>query len=225
VLVWHEIVNDTVGGEALSVTYCPLTGTVIGFRSPPGQAWTFGTTGDLVNSNLLMYDRQTESEWPQILGAAISGERRGQRLDTVALVWTTWNAWRTQHPNTSVLSTDTGALRDYGSDPYGSYTPRSGYYADEDLYFSVQHSDDRLPNKEVVIGVRVTGKQLAINKELVRRNETVEFEVASTPLVARWDHALDTARVVHADSGRPADFLDAMWFAWHAFYPNTRVLT
>lgn len=128
-LVWHEIVNHTVGGEPLAVTYCPLTGTVIGFTGPPGTPeLTFGTTGKLVNSNLLMYDRQTGSEWPQLLGTAISGPLKGTRLETVPLVWTTWKEWRAAHPDTRVLTTDTGALRSYGSDPYGSYPDRSGYY-------------------------------------------------------------------------------------------------
>ncbi|MFG2028512.1 DUF3179 domain-containing (seleno)protein [Streptomyces sp. NPDC048825] len=101
VLVWHETVNDSVGGEPLAVTYCPLTGTVIGFRAPPGtQDLTFGTAGRLVNSNLLMYDRQTGSERPELLGTAVSGPKKGTRLDTVTLVWATWKQWRTAHPGT-----------------------------------------------------------------------------------------------------------------------------
>lgn len=91
VLVWHEIVNDTVGGQPLAVTYCPLTGTVISSSAPPSvQDLTFGITGKLVNSNLLMYDRQTGSQWPQLLGQAMSGPLKGTKLDTVPLVWTTW---------------------------------------------------------------------------------------------------------------------------------------
>ena len=96
VLVWHEIVNDEVAGEKLSVTYCPLTGSAVAFRgrSPGGEPLTFGTTGRLVNSNLLMYDRQTDSEWPQILGRAINGGMRGEGLEEIPLVWTTWNSWK-----------------------------------------------------------------------------------------------------------------------------------
>lgn len=224
VLVWHEIVNDTVAGEPLSVTYCPLTGTVIGFPSPPGRRRTFGTTGNLVNSNLLMYDRQTDSEWPQILGTAISGRHKGERLSTVPLVWTTWRAWRTGHPDTRVLSTDTGVLREYGRDPYGSYTPLSGYYAEDGLYFEVLHSDDRFRPKDVVIGIRSGGKRLAIPRDLVRRRRTIETELGGAALAVGWDDELGTVRVTHAGTQRPADFLDAMWFAWYAFYPETAVL-
>ncbi|MEV0170385.1 DUF3179 domain-containing protein [Streptomyces sp. NPDC050803] len=226
VLVWHEIVNDTVGGEPLAVTYCPLTGTVIGFNAPPGtQELTFGTTGKLVNSNLLMYDRQTGSEWPQLLGQAISGPLKGTKLDTVPLVWTTWKDWRAAHPDTQVLSTDTGALRSYGSDPYGSYPGHSGYYVKGGPFFPVLVTSDRFPDKDVVIGLRVGEQRLAIRKELVRTAGTVHVQVAGTQVVARWDERLATARVLQrvGEKWEPADSLDSMWFAWYAFYPNTQV--
>jgi hypothetical protein len=226
VLVWHEIVNDTVAGERIAVTYCPLTGTVVGFTGLPDRpGLTFGTTGRLVNSNLLMYDRETDSEWPQVLGTAISGELYGQRLLPVSLVWSSWRAWRTAHPETQVLSTDTGALRDYGSDPYGSYPDSRGYYVGGKPFFPVQHTDDRFPPKTVVIGVRSGDRQLAIHKDLVRRERTVEAEVGGTAVRAEWDDALETARVLRTDGSEYADFMDAMWFAWHAFYPQTKVLS
>ncbi|NUP39793.1 MAG: DUF3179 domain-containing protein [Streptomyces sp.] len=231
VLVWHEIVNDTVGGQPLAVTYCPLTGTVIGFRAPPGtQQLTFGTTGKLINSNLLMYDRQTGSAWPQLLGQAVSGPLKGTRLDTVPLVWTTWKQWRTTHPDTAVLSTNTGALRSYGSDPYGSYDSypdRGGYYAEGGPIFPVLASSGRFADKDVVIGVRVGKGRLAIHKDLVRTAKTVRAEVAGTRVEAHWDDRLGTARVVQQVGQRwePADFLDSMWFAWYAFHPSSQVRT
>ncbi len=231
VLVWHEIVNDTVGGEPLAVTYCPLTGTVIGFAAPPGvQDLTFGTTGKLVNSNLLMYDRQTGSQWPQLLGAAVDGPLKGTKLDTVPLVWTTWQQWRAAHPDTEVLSTDTGALRSYGSDPYGSYDSypdRSGYYAKGGPIFPVLATSGQLADKDVVIGVRVGKERLAIDKDLVRTARTVRADVAGTRVEARWDDRLGTAHVVQqvGEGWEPADFLDSMWFAWYAFYPNGQVRT
>ncbi|WP_348730320.1 DUF3179 domain-containing protein [uncultured Mycolicibacterium sp.] len=222
ILVWHEIVNDTVGGEPLSVTYCPLTGTAIAYLSPPGDVRTFGTTGRLVNSNLLMYDRATESQWPQILGVAISGPLKGTRLDTVPLVWTTWRAWRTVHPNTLMLSTDTGALRDYGRDPYGSYLSATGYYFEDDTLFPVRHVSDRYGNKEVVVGVRDGSDRFAVLKDRVRRDRSVTIGPTGK-LVAEWDDRLDAAVVRRADTAAPADFMDAMWFAWHAFYPQAQV--
>jgi Protein of unknown function (DUF3179) len=223
VLVWHEIVNDAVGARPLSVTYCPLTGTVIGLTGvTDGTELTFGTTGNLVNSNLLMYDRQTDSEWPQLLGTAIRGPLKGQRLATVPLVWASWKAWRATHPDTRVLSTETGVLRSYGTDPYGSYRPRSGYYAEGDPVFPVLATDDRFRPKDVVIGLRAGHAAVAVHREHVRRARSVPVTVGDVDCVVIWDDQLDTARV--SDSAGPIDALDAMWFAWYAFHPDTAVL-
>lgn len=224
ILVWHEIVNDTVAGAPLSVTYCPLTGTAVGFASPPGESWSFGTTGRLVNSNLLMYDRQTDSEWPQILGTAIGGPRKGTALRPVPLVWTTLRAWRAAHPDSPVLSTDTGALRSYGSDPYGSYTPPAGYYVEPGTYFPVRHSDHRLGDKDVVVGIRSGPDRLAIRKHRILEDRLIQVEVGGVSWRAQRDDQLAAATVVRAGTGEAADFLDAMWFAWYAFYPDTRLL-
>ncbi|MEE9197464.1 MAG: DUF3179 domain-containing (seleno)protein, partial [bacterium] len=91
ILVWHEVVNDATGPDPLTVTYCPLTGSQVAFQAAPpeGSPLTIGTTGQLVNSNLLMYDRETDSNWPQIYGHAIAGARRGARLEALPLTWTT----------------------------------------------------------------------------------------------------------------------------------------
>jgi hypothetical protein len=260
VLVWHEIVNDIVGGEPLSVTYCPLTGSVVAFRGRAGRRrLTFGTTGNLVNSNLLMYDRATDSEWPQLLGTAIRGQLRGDRLRELPLVWAPWGLWRTAHPDTVVLSTDTGHLRSYGSDPYGSYTPLGGYYAGGGPIFPVLAESDRLGPKEVVVGVKAGASRLAVRKSRIEQLETLPLSVGGTPVLAVWDRELKTARVflrrvrgrtVEFEQGSrrdqsgsawsaegravsgpfegqqlaSANFLDVMWFAWHAFYPDTQVV-
>jgi hypothetical protein len=131
ILVWHEIVNDELKGEKIAVTYCPLTGSAVAFRgrSRAGGSLSFGTSGKLVNSNLLMYDRQTDSQWPQILGMAIDGKNKGTVLEEIPLAWTHWSRWLRRHSDTLVLSSDTGYFRSYGSDPYGSYD-RSGTYYD-----------------------------------------------------------------------------------------------
>jgi hypothetical protein len=197
VLVWHEIVNDTFADGPLTVTYCPLTGSTVAFRgtAPDGEPYTFGTSGDLVNSNLLMYDRQTDSRWPQILGAAITGPAVGAELDEVPLLWTTWSRWRDAHPETQVLSTDTGSIRNYGQDPYGSYTPLGGYYAPgSGLFFDVLHEDDRFDAKEVVIGVKVGDGRLAVPKDHIRDRRLVPAAVGGERLVLLHDPALDEAR-------------------------------
>ncbi len=195
VLVWHEIVNDEVGGEQLSVTYCPLTGSVVAFkgRAPDGSALTLGTSGNLVNSNLLMYDRQTDSRWPQILGQAISGELKGASLEEIPLVWTTWEHWKAQGIDAPVLSTETGHLRSYGQDPYGAYAGSDqGYYEDDDLIFPVLHEDQRFGPKEVVVGVKVGEHRLAIPREAALAKGVWNLELAGQPLVAVRDAALET---------------------------------
>ena len=195
VLVWHEIVNDEVGGQHVSVTYCPLTGSVVAFkgRAPDGSALTLGTSGDLVNSNLLMYDRQTDSRWPQILGQAISGELKGASLEELPLVWTTWEHWKAQGIDSPVLSAETGHLRSYGQDPYGAYAGSDqGYYENDDLIFPVLHEDQRFGPKEVVVGVKVGEHRLAIPREAALAKGVWNLELAGQPLVAVRDAALET---------------------------------
>ncbi len=139
VLNWHEVVNDRFGGRGVVVTYCPLCGTGMAFEAQVGaQAASFGVSGLLYNSDVLLYDRGTLSLWSQILQTAVAGPLKGTRLRTVALTHTSWADWRSRHPGTQVLSTQTGFARDYERDPYAGYdsVPR--------LMFDVQHRDDRV---------------------------------------------------------------------------------
>ncbi|MBX7234950.1 MAG: DUF3179 domain-containing protein [Caldilineales bacterium] len=122
ILIWHEIVNDTVGGKALTVTFCPLCNTAIAFeRTVGGRVLDFGTTGRLRYSNLVMYDRQTESWWQQAGGDAIAGEMAGRRLDFFPAAIIAWADFRVAYPAGRVLSRETGFLRDYGRNPYVGY--------------------------------------------------------------------------------------------------------
>ena len=224
VLVWHEIANDTLGDVPVSVTYCPLTGTVMGFER--GET-TFGVSGDLVNSNLVMYDRASDSRWPQMLATAIAGPLLEASLREFPLTWTTWKRWRDAHPDTLVLTEQTGYVRDYGGDPYGSYTPPGGYYADESTLFAPLRENDRYHPKRVVVGARTAEGALAFSKPALREQGLLEgttraaTELATstaigtptstatgaatgsddsdtdggTPLLAAYDPALDAATV------------------------------
>ena len=244
VLVWHEIVNDTVGGRPVSVTYCPLTGTAQGFHR--GET-TFGVSGQLINANLVMFDRRTESWWPQILATAITGEDAGSQLEEFQVVWTTWERWRSTHPETVVLTEETGFARDYGRDPYGGYNPPQGYYADDSFLFGPLAEDDRLHPKAVVIGMRSENGAVAVAKERLRDDRLLAFELGGVDHLAVYDGALDTGYVYRVadddastaswEDGRvvivgtaydPADLpferevaFDAMWFAWYGYYPMT----
>jgi hypothetical protein len=230
ILVWHEIVNARVADRPISVTYCPLTGTAIGFSGglPSDVSTQLGVSGKLVNSNLLMYDRASDSYWPQVLGKAIAGPAKGLALREVPLTWTSWARWKRKYPDTMVLSRSTGFFRDYGrgGDPYGSYVDRSrGYYDSETLLFSPVHQDGRLHSKTIVVGVRdAKGNALAVKKDALRERGMIEARLGGRAVVVRYDEELDSHRVVIKGSAERLNAFDAMWFAWVAFYPRTQLV-
>ncbi len=228
VLVWHEIVNEADSAGPMSVTYCPLTGSTVGFRGHAGIE-QFGTSGSLVNSNLLMYDRTHESTWPQILTQAITGPRRGDELEEFALEWTTWQRWRDAFPQTQVLSAETGFVRRYGDDPYGSYNPVGGYYQQgSGRIFPVMTTDDRFDEKAVFFGAKLGDARLAVRKDLILAQQVVDAEMNGTPVVFLHDPDLAAVRVFRADpasgalelqsTGDPGQYVDrrsgAVWDSW-----------
>lgn len=147
ILVWHEIVNDVVGETPVAVTYCPLCFTNQVFeRTINGEVTEFGTSGRLYNSNLVMYDRNTDSQWSQAIGMAITGELTSHVLKRVPFDVAKWSDWSSLYPETLVLTTNTGHIRAYGSDPYGNY------YTDPQIIFPVENKDDRLHPKEIILG-------------------------------------------------------------------------
>ncbi|QLC74623.1 DUF3179 domain-containing protein [Pseudomonas sp. LPB0260] len=244
ILVWHEIVNDNIAGEPLSITYCPLTATVLGFMRGDSQ---FGVSGRLLNSNVVMYDRGSDSQWSQIAGAAISGPASGRRLQEIRVFWSTWANWQARHPETQVLTRDTGALRNYRRDPYGSYNPLRGYYADPQLMFPVMHQHPRYPAKHSILGFRTAHTAVAVDKRHLREQGLIQHSLGDEHFVIIDDPGLDTGWVFRAeqpvqidrreirfeadgpqapglDALEPLNAFEAMWFAWYAFYPDTVVL-
>lgn len=156
ILVWHEIVNDVVGGKPVTITYCPLCYSTVAFvRELNGTTVTFGTSGRLYNNNLVMYDRLTKSLWSEMWGEAISGKLTGSVLQRVPIDVISWGEWKVLYPNTLLLTTDTGFSRPYGSDPYGSY------YSGPDIFFPLNHQDGRLPVKQIGLGVSINGSNKA----------------------------------------------------------------
>ncbi|MFQ5781798.1 MAG: DUF3179 domain-containing protein [Nitrosopumilus sp.] len=178
ILVWHEIVNDKVGGTPVSVTYCPLCYTNQVFeRIIDGQEVEFGTSGKLYNSNLLMYDRLTESYWSQALGTAVKGELTGYQLDLIPFDVITWGDWKMLHPETLVLTTDTGHIRSYATDPYGSY------YTEPRIMFPVEHSDDRMHPKEIIIGFNQDDTYKAYKQNDIELNVIINDSIGRTPVL------------------------------------------
>lgn len=222
ILNWHEVVNDRFGARAVVVTYCPLCGTGMAFEPPAliGSAG-FGVSGLLYNSDVLLYDRATQSLWSQILSSAISGPLKATVLPEVPLTHTSWADWRRRHPATEVLSTDTGFERDYGRDPY------AGYDRMQQLMFDVQHRDARFPLKEWVLGLRVNGTAKAypfsVLERAVDRAGELNDSVGGQRLRIRYDRRHRTAEAFDAQ-GRPLAGTMAFWFAWVAFHPRTEVL-
>jgi len=172
VLVWHEIVNDHIGGVPIAVTYCPLCYTNQVFeRVIKGQEVEFGTSGKLYNSNLVMYDRLTDSQWSQALGQAITGELVGQELKTIPFDVIFWRDWKNIHPDSLVLTTDTGHIRTYGTDPYGDY------YTNSQIIFPVENIDDRMHPKEIILGFNEQGTYKAYKQFDVEFNKIINGEI------------------------------------------------
>ena len=122
VIDWHEIVNDQVNGINTTISYCPLTGTAFAWESTTGSTFsTFGVSGLLYNSNLILYDRETDSNWSQIQQRCVNGELIGEIPETFMVIETNWKTWRESFPNSLVLTAQTGFDKPYGTYPYGPY--------------------------------------------------------------------------------------------------------
>jgi hypothetical protein len=246
VLVHHEVTNDELNGQNVAVTYCPLTGTAQGFYRGDVE---LGVSGMLVNSNLIMYDRETDSWWPQMVGSSALGRLKGKSLQEFRVIWTTWGKWKAAYPETTVLTEDTGHVRNYDNDPYGSYNPKMEYYSSENLLFPPRYEDDSYHPKEVFIGARGTDGAVAFRKDTLREDHLLTATVDGVPYVAVYHEPLDTAWVyrnpddtsfeeteggyegpdgtIYSANELPLESMngfDSMWFAWHGYFPETVVV-
>ena len=180
IMIWHEIVNDTIAEEPVTVTYCPLCNTAVGFERTVGdRVLSFGTSGSLYQSSLVMYDRQTESLWTHVDGRSIAGVLTGTDLERIPVQTIAWGDWRDAHADGVVLSRDTGASRDYGRNPYPGYDDIA-----EDPFLFDGDLDDRLPAKQRVIGTGdAAGDPVAVPLEAVLEAGVVETDVDGDPVV------------------------------------------
>lgn len=255
ILVWHEIINDQLKDSNIAITYCPLTSSVTGYY-PPNNT-TLGVSGKLVNSNLIIYDRETESLWPQIMGRAVQGDMKGERLLHFPLVWTTWEKAVKKYPYGIVLSKDTGSIRNYERDPYGDYSSQDSYYNTGGAFFPLMSSDDTLPPKTMVKGLIGENSTAAVPWDIIREQKVINVTHGDIRAVLFYDDELDTVRAFsrefrgeelefylvdgkikdrninriwnfRGESGvhslTPHKGMDAFWFAWHAFYPQSKVI-
>jgi hypothetical protein len=180
VMIWHEIVNDTVGDTPVAVTYCPLCNTAVAVdRRVDDRVLSFGTSGSLYQSALVMYDRQTESLWSHFTGQGIAGVLTGAELDTYPVATVAWGDWRDANPDGLVLSRDTGHDRDYGRNPYPGYDD-----VDSPPFLFDGEVDDRLAAKTRVVGVGLDGTPTAILLDALLEEGVVAFDLDDAPAVA-----------------------------------------
>lgn len=222
IMVWHETVNDVLPdeqgkqplrsapgiaeteGESYTVTYSPLTGSVVAFRSLAGRyPSSFGLSGNLLNGNAVLYDRISRSLWSQLMAVCLEGPLRGKRLQRIPVLWARWGGVKERYGGlhasfsgkAEVLSRSTGHRRSYGKDPYGSYIRPGNYYDDNRLPFPVSHLDNRLPPKKAILGIEADSAFGAVQKDAVKEARVLNFTLGVIPMVALYDEGIDAIRI------------------------------
>ncbi|PIP86270.1 hypothetical protein COW82_02965 [Candidatus Campbellbacteria bacterium CG22_combo_CG10-13_8_21_14_all_43_18] len=225
ILVWHEIVNDKVAHEPVLVTYCPLCATGIVFdRRVDGEVQEFGVSGRLWQSNLLMYNRSesedNESLWSQVLGEAVLGVNTGEKLTIVRSDIVRFGDWKRAHPNTKILSQDTGAVRSYGRDPYGDY------YTSESVSFGATFTDTRLHPKALVHGIEIGGQYKAYHDGALSGSTSSPQAGTITDTFGGMSIVVtktDLGEIRFTANGEPLASIPVFWFSWLAVHPKTEL--
>lgn len=168
----------------------------------------------LYRSNVLMYDRETESLWSQIKGEAVAGALTGTELQVLPSTLTTWKKWHKQYPQTEVLSLSTGHRRNYESDPYlNYYKQQSGFMS----FFKLGPGEKE---KELVVGIEVEGKTKAYPLDLIRRNQTIVDKLSGPTITLVFDPINDHL-IVRDDKGKTLEHMLVYWFVWKGIWPDT----
>lgn len=196
IFMWHEIVNDTAGDVPIVITFCPLCNTAIAFeRTVNGQVLDFGTTGRLRYSNLIMYDRQTETWWQQATGQAIAGELTGAQLVFRPATIIAWADFKTNYPDGKVLSRDTGFSRSYGNNPYVGYDDVNN----PPFLYRGPETPGELPPVARVLTIDLNGEAAAYSYDVLQKVNVVNDTVGGIDVVVMWAagtaSALDTGTV------------------------------
>ncbi len=218
ILLLHEIVNDRVAGLPVAVTFCPLCNTAIAFDRPVrGRTLLFGTTGNLRNSDLVMYDRQSESWWQQFGGEGLVGIYAGAKLRQLPSRGILWSEFRREHPDGVVVTTRSESRIRYGRNPYLGYE-RPGTPAP---FPAANAGDRRLSPSERVVFVQIGGAATAVPFSVLRRRRELTIAVAGRRLTVRLNGATADVR---DDRDRLVPFSEPFWFAVAAFHPRVVVL-
>lgn len=200
IMVWHEIVNDTVNGKPLVITFCPLCGSAIAFETTD----QFGVSGKLYESNLLMYDKSTESLWSQSIGTAVVGDRIGEKLAIYNSQLMSLKDFKIKWPSGEVMSTDTGHNRDYSFYPYRDYNDN------EEIFFPISIKDNRFPTKEIMYVVNAYDKSVAFPVKQLG-SSIVSVAVGDNKVTATL---IDGEVIVKDNSGKILPGYNEMWFSW-----------
>ena len=257
ILAWHEMVKDHVGGLSINGVYCTLCGSMILYETEvDGKHYELGTSGFLYRSNKLMYDHQTKSMWSTLKGEPVVGELvgKGIKLKPRHVVTTTWRQWKADHPETDVLSIETGHRRDYGEG-----VAYHDYFATDDLMFTVPKIDKRLKNKDEILVIRAgESEPLAIATDYLFKHPVyhdqvseISFVILTDPTGANrvyrsggveFDRILGNQSLRDKTGGRWAITEDALvcekdgghlgrlpahrafWFGWYADHPDVRLI-
>ncbi len=206
VIVWHEIVNDSIEGKSLVITFCPLCGSSIVFEAEVnGKIEQFGVSGKLYESNLLMYDKTTESLWSQIIGEAVVGDRVGEKLSVYPSQVMSLKQSSKKYPNLEILSKKTGYSRSYNSSPYGDYNNNT------EIYFPISINDTRLPAKEIMYIVSVDNYSIAFQRNALSESDVATVSVGNQKISGK---ITDGEIEVKDEADKIIPGYTAMWFSW-----------
>ncbi|MFK7779583.1 MAG: DUF3179 domain-containing (seleno)protein [Candidatus Gracilibacteria bacterium] len=190
ILYWHEIVNDEIGGKKVSVTFCPLCGTAIVYnRVVDSEEILFGVSGKLYESNLLMYDDKTHSLWSQSIGEAVVGDNLGKILEIIQSDLMDYKQFKQNNPEGLILSTKTGFFRNYNQTPYGDYE------TNDDIYFPVLNTDDRLQKKELLFILPYNGESYAFVRNKLIEAGNIDFEIGNETINIEIDSGEIKAKI------------------------------
>lgn len=218
ILDFHEIVNDTVDGKAIAITYCPLCGTGVAFsREVDGNILRLGVSGVLHGSDLVLYDEESRSLWQQITGKSFAGRRRGQQLENLPVTMTTWGRWKKEHPDSIVLLSPNLKGISYKKDQY------RGYQESERVMFGGKQ-DPRLHPKRVVHGFAVDTAAVALDAIMLTKAGSHKFKLSEEEYIIS-EAADGSVQVKHLATGKTFQPLRTFWFAWYTFHPDTGLVT
>ena len=189
---WHEIVNDRIGGRAMAITFCPLTGTGLVFDAErsDGSRLNLGVSGLLYNTNLVMFDRDDDTLYPQIYASSISGGDKGTALTLMPVVETTWAAWKRLYPDTKVMAGGPYTRSRYTQYPYGDYRTNDGAFLFRIRPSLSSNSNDnaaRLASKERVLGLRINAEARAYQFAAMGNQQVINDVLGDHELVVVYD--------------------------------------